>query len=338
MQLIAMTDKDIKQYMVNKTGIEFSHDNDLITELLRSELSARRLSSRRGLCNRIAVLMESFCPVDVDIIKENLLLLENIGDITGGTGGQVAVAPLRAVKLDDNKYQLFGTLNDTQLTSCFLNSNITTGLTRILNLKDSDQENFDQLLDKLGGVILSPERWAGMDKVNAADQEWLAGLDSRLKDQPRPPGSLDNEINDGWRVYQSDKAKLLQKARWQKGSNDKQGYLWRVWHVRGWPVFAWTAGNSPDQQESIKLSSDDACRTMFALDRKYGTPIACQATKENNIIQVKIGGFLPRAEYRYLAIKGKFTEKKEDYFCFQFKTDIWTQVSKMLDDRLGVQG
>lgn len=338
MELALVTDTDISMHVAREIGVDFCSQDDLIAELLRSELAARRVSSRRGLCNRVAILVDSFSPADIGVIKDNLLTLEKVGDITSGPGGQVAATPIRAVKLADNKYQLFGTVNYNQIATIFPKSSLSTGLTRILDLKGSDRQNFGQILDELGGLELSPERWAGMDKINAANQKWIDGLNSLLIVKPRPAESLDNETLAEWRVYQPDKATLLQKARWHKNDKGVKGCLWRIWHERGWPIYAWTAGNSPDQEECIRLSNEDACRTMFALDREADAGISCQITTNKNVIHLKIGGFLPRAEYRYLAIRGKFTGKDGDYFCFQFKSATWAEVSNKLNERLGIPG
>jgi hypothetical protein len=338
MKIKPATSSDLKQRLADSLGIEQSSHEGLVAELLRNELAARRVSSRRGLCCKIATLIDSFCPVELDFIKEQLLSLERSGEVTDGPGGQVAAAPILAVKLANDRYQLFGTVNYNQLTAMFPDSHLSAGLSRILILKGSDLNKFGQMLDNLGGLELSPERWAGMDKVRAANQEWLDELNCSVARESRPAGSLEKEIQNEWRVYQPDKAVLLQKARWQKQTSSGKGYLWRTWHERGWPIYAWTAGNSPDEENFVRLSGDVANRTMFALDRVEGAEISCKLSTKDEETHLEIGGFLPKAEYRFLAIKGAYTGKDGDYFSFKFEPSIWPDVCEVLNKRLGIPG
>jgi hypothetical protein len=119
MKIAPVISYDLEQRLANSLGIEMSSNEGLVAELLRNELAARRVSSRWGLCCKIASLMDSFCPVELDFIKEQLLSLERIGEVTDGPGGQVAAAPILAVKLANDRYQLFGTVNYNQLTAIF---------------------------------------------------------------------------------------------------------------------------------------------------------------------------------------------------------------------------
>lgn len=338
MKLSLIRDNDLQQLLSQNIGCDSSAPDNLIIELLRSELAARGVSGRRSLCDRVIMLLESTAPVNRDCVNENLLALEKAGDINGGPNGQIAVTPLRAVKLAKNKYQLFGTVPQQQLVTLFAKSRLSVGLSRVLSLKGDDCEGFKDLLSDIGGLELSPERWAGMDKISSADQSWLDGLNNRLIMQPGPAGSFDQETRDEWKVYLSDKTKLLQKARWQKNDKGSKGNLWRIWHERGWPMYCWTAGDSPELAEQIRLSNDEANRTMFALDRIKDAGISCKVTEKKSKTQIQIGGFLPNAEYRYLTTKGQFTGKDGDYFCFQFKTVIWHEVLELINERLGIPG
>jgi hypothetical protein len=215
---------------------------------------------------------------------------------------------------------------------------LSAGLSRILVLKGGDLNKFGQLLDNLGGLELSPERWAGMDKVHAANQEWLDELHGSFARESRPAGSLEKEIQNEWRVYRPDKSVLLQKARWQKQTSSGKGYLWRNWHERGWPIYAWTAGNAPDEENFIRLSGDVANRTMFALDRAEEAGVSCKLSTKNEETHLEVGGFLPKAEYRYLSIKGAYMGKDGDYFSFKFDSSIWPDVCEVLNKRLGIPG
>jgi len=338
MELVLIPEQDKEQFVRQSLGIPSTSPEDLVAELLRSELTARGVSGRRSLCDRIIQLLQPTVFVTPDLVKEILFSLEKAGDISGGPNGQIAATPLRAVKLAENRYQLFCSMPHGEIVNLFSESKLSVGLTRILTLKGDDRQKIKTTLEALEGLELTPERWAGMDKVGAANQSWLEGLNNRLIMQPVSSGSFDQHTRDEWKVYQPDKAKSLQKARWYENDKSSKGNLWRIWHERGWPIYCWTAGDSPELAEQIRLFADEANRTMFALDRIKDARISCKITEEENKTQIQVGGFLPNAEYRYLITKGKFTGKDGDYFCFQFENGVWKEVAELLNERLGIPG
>jgi len=338
MELALISEQDKEQLVEQSLGIPSASTEDLVAELLRSELTARGVSGRRSLCDRIIQLLQPTISVTHDLVKDVLFSLEKAGDISGGPKGQIAAPPLRAVKLAENKYQLFCSIPHGRLASFFNKSKLSVGLSRVLILKGDDRKKIKDTIEALAGLELTPERWAGMDKVGAANKNWLDGLNNSLISQPVSSGSFDQQTRDEWKVYQPEQSKLLQKVRWQKNDKSSKGNLWRIWHERGWPIYCWTAGDSPELAEQIRLSNDEANRTMFALDRLKNARISCEVTEKKSKTQVQIGGFLPNAEYRYLTTKGKFIGKDGDYFCFQFRTVIWHEVLELLNERLGIPG
>ena len=89
---------------------------------------------------------------------------------------------------------------------------------------------FTDQVATLGGLILSPARWAGMDRVPVCGPEWLADLASRLELNPCQPDSWDFESMDEWSVYVPDPSVLAQRSRWCRSSKGGTGQLWRSRH------------------------------------------------------------------------------------------------------------
>ena len=311
---------------------------DLAAEMFRSELAARTISSRRALCNRVMGMLTSIRAVDLEDLKTQLFLMEKIGDVTSGPGGKVAAAPLRAVKVGADRYQLFGTVDYRHLTSIFTQSEITPGENRFLVPKNDDLEFFRQRIDLLGGLSLSPERWAGLDKIGAANTKWIQNLDERLENYPIAAGSLNRETNGEWRTYRPEKKDQPQNKRWAKDQGNGRGQLWRIWHQRGWPIHVWTKGLSPEKAFFTRLTGEEASRAMFALDKATDMPIPYVVSEERGKTIFRLGGFLPGPEYRFLTTRGTYSGKSGDYYCFQFDPGIWTETAKVLSERLGIPG
>ena len=308
---------------------------DFLAEILRNELAAQKVCSRRTLCNKAAALIQPIQETSADHVKEVLTELESNGDVTRGMNGLIAASPLRAVKVGPDRYRLHGCVPARILTHALAGMDLFWGINRMLVVKEANV-NIAKKVERLGGLLLSPERWAGLMRTSSADKEWLDSLDLSLENQKIPEGALDDGVSDGWQCYLPKKSGKAQNLRWKKPDSDNQS-LWRGWHERGWYLFAWTNGQSPSLTPCLKLNSDQARRTMFALDRETGCHVPISVNKENDRILFKIAGFLPTCEYRYLITIGKYEGKYSNYFCFNLPSDVWGEVSQTLEERLGIK-
>jgi len=309
---------------------------ELLAEILRNELSARRVSSRRSLCSRVIKTIEPFQKTTIEHVKEVLAELERNGDVTKGSSGQIAAAPLRAVYIGQGRYRLHGCIVTQKLLQSFPDSDLSLGYNRFLTVNEAD-DIVSGKISSLGGIVLTPERWVGLTRNPYADRKWLDSLEPLLENHKKPAGSLDNGINDGWQKYNPEEKGKAHNERWKKSGGDDNGKLWRGWHERGWYVFAWTSGKSPSLTSCLKLTSDHVRRTMFALDREADNPVPCSITEENDRVFFRIAGFLPVGEYRYLSTIGEYTGKQGNYYCFNIPSDNWQKVQQMICDRLGIK-
>ncbi|MBU0662942.1 MAG: hypothetical protein KJ990_00200 [Proteobacteria bacterium] len=311
---------------------------DLLAETLRSELAARLVCTTRALCNKVISTLEPVQETSIDELKEVLAELELNGDVTCGSKGQVAASPLRAIRVGEGRYRLHGSVASRKLIDTFPEMPLSLGLNRLLSSSE-DQDSISDKIAKLGGIVLNPERWAGLSKTPRADTEWLSSLDVMLDNDSWkiPAGSLDNGLNDVWQSYKSEAKGKPQNDRWKKSGSEEHGRLWRAWHERGWYLFAWTSGKSPSMNPCIKLNSDHARRTMFAMDRIIGNPVPVSLTREKDRVFFRIAGFLPVAEYRYLSTVGEYTGKQGNYYCFEIPSDLWSKACQITEDRLGIK-
>ena len=308
---------------------------DLLAEMLRNELSARGVCSRRVLCSKVAAMVEPLKQTGLEELKEVLAEIETRGDVTRGPLGQIAASPFRAVFVGKGRYRLYGCTVARKLIHSFSNAELSFGVNRHLSSNEEKESVFSKIAN-LGGVVLSPERWSGLTRTSHADGEWLASLGPMLANRNISAGGLDNGLSDGWQAYKPEEQKKVHNERWQKFGQDDSGRLWRGWHERGWYVFAWTSGKSPSVTPCIKLSSDHTRRTMFSLDREVGNPVLSSFSKENERVFFKIAGFLPVAEYRYLSTIGEYTGKQGSNYCFNIPSDTWSVTIQIINDRLGI--
>lgn len=304
-----------------------------LTEMLRHELWARGITSRRALCERINALVRPLADISIDTIRGILDEMERTGDLTVGPRGAVAAAPLRIVSCGDERYRLFGTLPNCYLLNYVPQINLV-GTARELNAVSV--ESLDALLVKYGGANLSVERWSGFDRVLPAGSKWLEQLTSRLETETENPGFFDAEVRETWMVFRPAGGKGKGQSFWKKPSDNDEGQLWRGWSMYGWPISVWTSCGSPSAIPSMRLTSDEASRTVFSLAIAARKPIVIRADVTGPDVMMYLENFLPLAEYRYLMTVGELQDTEGLQRVFRISLEAWSGVEKTLRDRLGV--
>jgi hypothetical protein len=303
-----------------------------LTEMVRSELWARGLTTRRVLSERIISLARPLSEVKKEDVQAILDEMERTGDLTAGPRGGVAAAPLRVVKAGNGRFCLFGTLPNRFVPGVTL-----VGTVR--EISDHSDEMVASLIEQFGGMQLSVERWAGFDRVLPAGPEWLKYLDARLDSEACKQGVFDGELNGDWMVYRPSIANGgngSNPSPWKKSSTNEEGKLWRGWSMYGWPINVWTVGGSPTDVQSMRIMSDEATRTTFALSAQTSVPIVCKADAAGTDIVVRFDSYLPMAEYRYLLTIGVMQDLGGIKRAFRIPLEIWPQVGNKLRERLGV--
>jgi hypothetical protein len=307
-----------------------------MAEALRCELSARGVASGRSLCERAQTLLQPLTNLDLAGIREVLEEFAANGDATSGPGGMFAAAPLRVVRLAAGRYALHGTLPTSHLRRSLPFKDLEGGVSRYASIAADQEAAFADAVSRLGGLILSPRRWAGLDRVLPAGPEWLEELNHRLQQDRAPAGALDDGLVTSWQVYRADVGGP-QRQRWRSAeAQDFQPCLWRARHEYGWWRFAWTGGANPGSSPHTYLTRDEACRTQFALDREAESSLAALVRKTQNEVELEVDAFLPRAEYRYLTTIGKRVER-DGPPCYMVPISAWVEAATSLQERLGLR-
>ena len=328
-----LVDNGYLQEVYRKYAGRMSIDVTSLTEMLRHELWARGITSRRSLCDRITTLVRPLANVSIDTVRDIIVEMERSGDLTIGPKGAVAAAPLRIVSCGGDRYRLFGTLPNRYLLDYF--TQITpVGTARELMTDSVDA--MDALLAKYGGVYLSAERWAGFDRVLPAGTAWLEQLGFRLDNEAENPGVFDSQVRDTWMVFRPVSGKGKGQNPWKKPLANDDGRLWRGWSLYGWPISLWTSGGSPRTLQSIHLTSDEAARTAFSLTIEAGKPIVIRIDVTGPAAMMYLEAFFPSAEYRYLMTMGELQDTAGSQRVFRIPFETWPDVEVTLRKRLGV--
>ena len=304
-------------------------DVDALTEMVRNELWARGVTTRRTLCERIALLTRPLSDVKKEDVHSVLDEMERTGDVTFGPRGGLAAAPLRIVDAGNGHFRLFGTLPSR------LVPNITSSGTA-RELSDNSMETVTALIKQYGGAKLSSARWAGFDRVLPAGPEWLEQIDTRMDYEAREKGIFDSELNGIWMAYRPSTTTAGTQSPWRKPAAHDDATLWRGWSIYGWPIHVWTSGGNPTESQSMRMTSDEATRTTFALSVQAGLPIIFKADALGADVVLRFETYLPRAEYRYLMIVGAMQNLGGSKRAFRIPQENWSHVGTTLRARLGV--
>jgi hypothetical protein len=264
---------------------------DVAAELLRQETSARRSCPRHLLINRVCRLAAPVVSLDEELVSDVFDKLEREGDLLLAEGGLVYPTPVRIVALGEGVLRFVCAIPSARLFPNVDGEWSRRGVRRDCRTR----QPIEEVADALGGVVLAPEAWAGLDRVPAADEAWLTMLDARLAWDPEQAASLEQDEPLEWAAFVTDKG----EPRWRASGPSK---LWRARHRWKRWVYAWSAGDSPRSTAFVALQPDEGVRTTFALARTAGTPFQGTLTKkEHGNAVLALAAWLPLAEYRYLS-------------------------------------
>lgn len=327
-------DEQIRQASIEHIG-GVPPEEDVLVEMIRCELWAQNTVPSKTLCRQVANLSHPISVIMPDSIRELLEEMERAGDVITGPRGMVASAPIRIVPNGEGRYRLFGTLPDRLLKNR-VESILKIGTTR--ELYCNAKERIDDLLNQYGGILLDPDRWAGLDRDPQASAEWIEQLDASFDyTDIYGPGNLDEEVNETWFEYKQIKSKGKKTNYWKKSDSADSGKLWRGWSLHGWPIYLWTLGGCPSSVKSIRLNQDEAARAVFSLARVIGPPVVFFKESLSSHVALYYDTFLPFAEYRYLMTMGEHIKLADKQRVFNIPADTWPIVEKKLRERLGVE-
>jgi len=307
----------------------------MLAEAIRTEMLARLISSRRALCLRVKETLGPVSDFTFERIKEVLEDLESQGDVTKGPNGYIASTPLRLVDLGDYRYRVHGSWPSRLLRASLPITKLVEGVYRFAVIEEGKQIDLSLVVDDLGGLILTPERWAGLDRVLPAGSEWLENLDLQLRVSPRLPGTYDADIIDAWRGYQAQ----IDTPHWKRWSAKPvvgSTKLWRAKDKRNQWLYIWTGGGNPTDSNCLRLFPDQAGRTIFSLDAEDSSSVIVNIIEVGALTDLLFDCFLPHAEYRYLITMAEKFERQEGQssYCYTVRTSVLSKVKNMLRERL----
>lgn len=303
-----------------------------LAEVVRAELFALGGTLRRVLASRVAQLLSPLA-ISVDRVTEVIRKLATLGDLSVGPGGEVACAPLRAVKVAEGSWLLIGTLPSPLLASRF--GGALSGLPR--RITGLDGETMATRLDGLSARLVTLDRWAGLDRAPAVDA-WPAELAARLAAADRYADRAAMVRWEDEEIYTPDPAEPRQYRRWKRRALGEEPALLRARQPGGYHAHAWAkrSGAAGDAVTRVPLSADEARRTTFAVDAGAGAAIALPFLLGDGFAEITLTAALPSAEYRYLIGVGAQAGEGEAQRTYRLDPGMWPAASAQLQLRLGV--
>jgi hypothetical protein len=264
---------------------------EALCDLVRAEVHARKHAPRAATLSRVARLLAPAIALDEQRLDEACDALEREGDVMLNPGGILYATPTRVVAIEKSA-RVFSSLPTRALAKALGSEVSAAAASRTIALVDG----LTEAVAKVGGALVPPEAWAGLDRAPNADAAFLETLDQRLDWQALGAGSLEHDGALEWRAWQV----TPEGARWRKSSH---GQLWWARTRFGGHHRAWTATASPATSPFVTLSHDDADRARFALARKVASASALRIERSGQRVTLELPGWLPRPEYRWLALR-----------------------------------
>ncbi|MBI2571457.1 MAG: hypothetical protein HYV63_30990 [Candidatus Schekmanbacteria bacterium] len=295
---IQMLDLEEARQLLDEGADGARPERDAIAELLRQEVFARGSCARHLASARVVSMARPARELDPEQVDEVCEELERDGDLVLAEGAILYPAPVRIVDLGDGVFRFAAGLPSRALCAAVTGDWVRQGTRRECRTTSPIAD----VAVSLGGIVLTPSAWAGLDRAPVADALFLGELDARLEAAPEPTGS--RECGDGLDWSSCEIA--ADGARWRRAV--AQGTASRLWRAhqpwRRW-VHAWTGGESPARQTFTPLHGDEAARAVHALAVAAGTPLRAVPERRRDVVVVTFPERLPLAEHRYLAVSAQ---------------------------------
>lgn len=303
-----------------------------IAELLRQEVSARGHCLRSTAISRVSRFVAPAVSLNSELVLEVCESLEHIGDFLLGDGGTLFASPVRAINLGNNAYRFVSSLPSSRLAFLIKGNWQIDGIIRTCRLETNQEELLQETINSLGGVILSPSSWAGLDKTAPANSQWLEGLERRFQIETKPAKSLEKDEQLSWAGCVA----ALEGIRWKSDEASKMAQLWRARNRWGYWLYAWTKSGSPSISPFIQLRPDEGLRSYFAVARAFGKPVVATLKQQTETTELILSTWLPATEYRFLSISAFAVKHEKKKRCWFIHNNQIAEVLKVLQERLGL--
>lgn len=293
----SITPQDGYMLLYELTGADPTRSS-AVAELVRHLVSSHSPWRYQSLLGEVTRLIKPVREIDSEEIRLVIEALEADGDLVVN-GGAIHATPIRAIRLDGQSLRFMSSLPTKRLADLFPGSWSCQESTR--SCQPADSSRIEMMLRERNGALLTPEGWAGLDYEPQADEDWLAGVESRMLTDAFSPESevFDHRMTWQWLKYGET------SLRWEKAPAPQSARLWRGINLRGYWVYALTRSGSPIEMEWLKLARNDAYRAIFALARSRAIPVPVRlelggAGSNPDTVVLTLPPVLPYAEYRYL--------------------------------------
>lgn len=294
-----------------------------LSDLVRAEVHARTHAPRAATISRLARLLAPAALVEEKRLDEVCGALEREGDLVLAPGGVLYATPTRVVALKKCA-RLFGSLPTRVLAAVLGREVAAVGAVRTVATTD----DLANVVAKVGGALVTPDSWAGLDRTPKADAAFLAKLDQRLEWEASTAGALEQDGALEWRTWEANG----EAARWKRSN---KGRLWWAPTRFGGHHRAWTGGATPSTSAFVELSSDDADRARFALSREVVGASVLRVERSGKSVTVEVPAWLPRAEYRWLSLHAVLSPDSKG-MRWEVDGDDDALITTLLAERLGL--
>ena len=318
-----------------------------IEETIIKEVAAAQIISRSVLIKRVLQKLDSIGGISEDQVRRIIQKTEHEGNISSGSGGMIAYAPLRVVKKSSDSFMFVGSLPISYLSEK-LSVSFDSWTGRVLNLSPNSEQDLIPQVDELDGIMVSAETWAGLERTMKAGKQWLDFINEQsFHTAERSESYYRHLVNEtSWQSYLPESKNVYGYRRWQKKDNIKHldPSLWRVrYNSRNW-VYLWSDIRLIENFQGYPLSYDEAIRTQFSFDKQMNVSQSGKFVSSQNDARwgISLSFRIPKSEYRYISTVADTIENvtnSEDEisgFVFNIKERA-EKAQSILTDRLGIK-
>ncbi len=312
------------------SGLGAASGGETVWEALRQGVCAYGIVTRRRLLGEVARHLRVTDDEGLAALRRSLEALEAAGDVLVGSGGRVAAAPLRVVRLPGREALLVGAAPARDLDAVSLREGAPRRFVW-------SEEASRWLQTERGACEVAAAVWARLDRAPEAGEALVAALVTRVQvaETTGTMARVDGVSVTTWQRYVPAATARRQGLGWREGGAPDGPALLR-WREGGadW-TFGWA--NPASWPRALHLTRDEATRLRFALDRIAGGGIPVSVAIEGERVSLRVEGSLPSAEYRYLAAACEEIARELRATVYRLPSAAWPEVAATLQARLGLR-
>src|SRR5262249_47939111 len=145
-----------------------------------------RHATRSTLARRVQQSIAPAMVLERELVLGVCAELARAGDFNAAPGGVLFATPLRSIALTEVDFRVVSSAPTAWLLASLGGVWALDGVLRTCRIDSGTGAEWCVRVSAQGGIVITPETWAGLNTSPKADASWLSSLDARFDFAAKP--------------------------------------------------------------------------------------------------------------------------------------------------------